>query len=178
VVELHTPALDGRRGKAPGSADRARASIRYFPGLLLAAAVGSVMSGASSFLLAGATTFVNDLHIPFRGGQEDLSEAHLVGVTRATIPAFGLLAATIAYGGIDIITIDTPGTGIMSVPFAGIVSMLWDGTTREAGLPGFVGGGVVFVVRAFVLGEPALFGEGPSRRPSRRPRPRWWPSSD
>ncbi|MWG35642.1 sodium:solute symporter family protein [Halomarina oriensis] len=129
-------------------------------GLLLAAAVGSVMSGADSFLLAGATTFVNDLYVPLRGGQEDLSDAHLVGVTRATILGFGLLAATIAYSGIDIIAINTLGMGIMSVLFAGIVSMLWSGTTREAGLPGFVVGGVVFVVWAFVLGEPALFGEG------------------
>lgn len=129
-------------------------------GLLLAAAVGSVMSGADSFLLAGATTFVNDLYIPLRGGQEDFSEAHLVAVTRATILTFGLIAAVIAFSGVEIIAINTLGMGIMSVLFAGIVSMLWDGTTREAGLPGFVIGGVVFVIWAFVLGEPALFGEG------------------
>ena len=129
-------------------------------GLLLAAAVGSVMSGADSFLLAGATTFVNDLYIPLRGGRETLSERHLVGVTRATILAFGLIAAVIAFSGIEIIAINTLGMGIMSVLFAGIASMLWDGTTREAGLPGFVVGGIVFVIWAFVLGEPALFGQG------------------
>lgn len=130
-------------------------------GLLLAAAVGSVMSGADSFLLAGATTFVNDLYIPLRGGRENVSEAHLVGVTRATILGFGLVAAVVAFSGVEIIAINTLGMGIMSVLFAGIVSVLWSGTTREAGLPGFVVGGVVFVVWAFVLGEPALFGEGP-----------------
>lgn len=129
-------------------------------GLLLAAAVGSVMSGADSFLLAGATTFVNDLYIPLRGGQENLSESHLVAMTRATILVFGLTAAIIAFSGTEIIAINTLGMGIMSVLFAGIVSMLWSGTTREAGLPGFIVGGVVFVIWAFVLGEPALFGEG------------------
>lgn len=129
-------------------------------GLLLAAAVGSVMSGADSFLLAGATTFVNDLYIPLRGGREGFSDAHLVGMTRATILGFGLIAAVIAYSGIEIIAINTLGMGIMSVLFAGIVSLLWDGTTRESGLPGFIVGGVVFVIWAFVLGEPALFGQG------------------
>ncbi|AEH36153.1 hypothetical protein [Halopiger xanaduensis] len=33
----------------------------------------------------------------------------------------------------------------MSVLFAGLVLMLWDGTVREAGLPGFVVG-LVFVI--------------------------------
>ena len=129
-------------------------------GLLLAAAVGSVMSGADSFLLAGATTFVNDLYIPLRGGRSGLSDAHLVAVTRATILGFGLIAAVIAFSGIEIIAINTLGMGIMSVLFAGIVSLLWDGTTRESGLPGFIVGGIVFVVWAFVLGEPELFGQG------------------
>lgn len=129
-------------------------------GLLLAAAVGSVMSGADSFLLAGATTFVNDLYIPLRGSREEFSDAHLVAVTRATILGFGLIAAIIAFSGIEIIAINTLGMGIMSVLFAGIVSLLWDGTTRKSGLPGFIVGGTVFVIWAFVLGEPALFGQG------------------
>ncbi len=130
-------------------------------GLLLAAAVGAVMSGADSFLLAGATTFVNDLYVPLRGGKEGLSERHLVSVTRLTILVFGVAAAVVALSGIEIIAINTLGMGIMSVLFAGIAAMLWDGTRREAGLPGFVVGGVVFVVWAFGLGEPALFGQGP-----------------
>jgi SSS family solute:Na+ symporter len=129
-------------------------------GLLLAAAVGSVMSGADSFLLAGATSFVNDLYIPYRGGKENLSDAHLVRVTRLTILTFGLGAAVIALSGVSIIAINTLGMGVMSVLFAGILSMLWSGTNRRAGFPGFVVGGVVFVIWQFVLGEPALFGQG------------------
>nr|WP_305794606.1 sodium:solute symporter family protein [Halomarina rubra] len=129
-------------------------------GLLLAAAVGAIMSGADSFLLAGATTFVNDLYIPARGGREGLSEAHLVRTVRVTILVFGIGAALIALSGIRIITINTLGMGIMSVLFAGIVSLLWSGTRRAAGLPAFVVGGLVFVVWQFLLGEPTLFGEG------------------
>lgn len=129
-------------------------------GLLLAAAVGSVMSGADSFLLAGATSFVNDLYIPFRGGKENLPEAHLVRVTRLTILVFGIGAALIALSGVSIIAINTLGMGIMSVLFAGILSMTWSGTRREAGLPGFIVGGVVFTIWQFGLGEPTLFGQG------------------
>jgi SSS family solute:Na+ symporter len=129
-------------------------------GLLLAAAVGSVMSGADSFLLAGATSFVNDLYIPFRGGKEQLSEKHLVLVTRLTIFVFGIGAALVALSGISIIAINTLGMGIMSVLFAGIVAMLWSGTKRKAGLPGFIVGGVTFGIWQFGLGEPELFGQG------------------
>ncbi|MFC7157208.1 sodium:solute symporter [Halomarina halobia] len=129
-------------------------------GLLLAAAVGSVMSGADSFLLAGATSFVNDLYVPYRGGKENVTDAHLVKVTRLTILVFGIGAALIALSGVSIIAINTLGMGIMSVLFAGILSMLWRGTKRDAGLPGFVVGGIVFVIWQFGLGEPALFGQG------------------
>ena len=131
-----------------------------FAGLLLAAAVSAVITGADSFLLAGATSFVNDVYIPYRGGQEDVSDDHLVRVTRLTILAFGIGAALIALSGVRIIAINTLGMGIMSVLFAGLVMMLWDGTVREAGLPGFVVGGIVFVIWEFVLGSPELFGEG------------------
>ncbi|WP_272913441.1 sodium:solute symporter family protein [Halococcus sediminicola] len=130
-------------------------------GLLLAAAVGGVMSGADSFLLAGATTFVNDLYIPLRGGAENLSETHLVRMTRGAILVFGIGAALVALSGIRIVAVENIGLGIMSVLFAGILAMLWKGTKREAGLPGFIVGGAVFVLWNFVLGEPALFGEGP-----------------
>ena len=129
-------------------------------GLLLAAAVASVMTGADSFLLAGATTFVNDVYVPFRGGRESLSNEHLVRVTRLTVLAFGVLAALIALSGIEIVAVNTLGMGLMSVLFAGLAAMLWSRTTRESGLAGFVAGGIVFVVWAFVLGEPELFGEG------------------
>jgi SSS family solute:Na+ symporter len=132
-----------------------------FAGLLLAAAVGGVMSGADSFLLAGATTFVNDLYIPFRGGTGNVSETHLVRVTRGAILVFGIGAALVALSGIRIVAVESIGLGIMSVLFAGIVAMLWSGTKREAGLPGFIVGGGVFVLWHFVLGEPALFGQGP-----------------
>ena len=132
-----------------------------FAGLLLAAAVGGVMSGADSFLLAGATTFVNDLYLPYRGGSEGVSEAHLVRMTRGAILVFGIGAALIALSGIRIVAVESIGLGIMSVLFAGILAMFWDGTKREAGLPGFVVGGLVFVLWHFGLGEPALLGEGP-----------------
>ncbi|RKD93630.1 sodium:solute symporter family protein [Halopiger aswanensis] len=131
-----------------------------FAGLLLAAAVSSVITGADSFLLAGATSFVNDLYIPLRGGQDQLADAHLVVVTRLTIVGFGVGAALIAFSGIEIIVINTLGMGIMSVLFAGLVMMLWDGTVREAGLPGFIVGGLVFVVWEFGLGSPEFFGQG------------------
>ena len=130
-------------------------------GLLLAAAIGGVMSGADSFLLAGATTFVNDLYLPYRGGTGNVSAAHLVRMTRVAILVFGIGAAAIALSGIKIIAVESIGLGIMSVLFAGVVALFWDGTTREAGLPGFVVGGIVFAVWHFVLGEPALFGQGP-----------------
>jgi SSS family solute:Na+ symporter len=132
-----------------------------FAGLLLAAAVGGVMSSADSFLLAGATTFVNDLYLPYCGGAEDVSTAHLVRVTRLVVLVFGIVAALIALSGKRIIAIESIGLGIMSVLFAGIVTLFWDGTKRKAGLPGFIVGGSVFVIWHFVLGEPALFGEGP-----------------
>lgn len=131
-----------------------------FAGLLLAAAVSAVITGADSFLLAGATSFVNDIYVPYRGGQESVSDDHLVLVTRLTVLAFGIVAALIALSGIEIIAINTLGMGIMSVLFAGLVMMLWSGTVREAGLPAFVVGGIVFVVWEFLLGSPELFGEG------------------
>lgn len=131
-----------------------------FAGLLLAAAVSSVITGADSFLLAGATSFINDLYIPFRGGTENLSDDHLVLVTRLTIIGFGVGAALIALSGIQIIVINTLGMGIMSVLFAGLVMMLWDGTVRESGLPAFIVGGLVFVFWEFYLGSPEFFGEG------------------
>ncbi|WP_049927178.1 sodium:solute symporter family protein [Halopiger goleimassiliensis] len=131
-----------------------------FAGLLLAAAVSSVITGADSFLLAGATSFINDLYIPLRGGRDTLTDAHLVLTTRLTIVGFGVGAALIAFSGIEIIVINTLGMGIMSVLFAGLVMMLWDGTVREAGLPGFVAGGLVFVIWEFGLGSPEFFGEG------------------
>ncbi len=130
-------------------------------GLLQAAAVGAVMSGADSMLLAGATTFVNDLYIPLRGGIENVSQTHLVFVTRVVITVFGIGAALIALSGVGIVVIDNLGMGVMSVLFAGILAMFWSGTKREAGLPGFLVGGTVFVFWYFVLGEPAFFGEGP-----------------
>ncbi len=130
-------------------------------GMLLAAAVGGVMSGADSFLLAGATTFVNDLYIPARGGTGAMSERHLVRATRTAILVFGIGAAVIALTGIKIIAIESIGLGIMSVLFAGILSMFWEGTKRKAGLPGFLVGGVTFVIWHFGLGEPALFNQGP-----------------
>ncbi len=132
-----------------------------FAGILLAAAVGGVMSSADSFLLAGATTFVNDLYLPFRGGSDAVSETHLVRVTRLVILFFGFGAALIALSGISIIAVESIGLGIMSVLFAGILAMFWRKTKREAGLVGFIVGGVVFVLWHFVLGEPPLFGEGP-----------------
>lgn len=132
-----------------------------FAGILLAAAVGGVMSSADSFLLAGATTFVNDLYLPFRGGSDAVSEEHLIRVTRLSILVFGFGAALVALSGIDIIAIESIGLGIMSVLFAGILALFWKRTKREAGLVGFIVGGVVFVCWHFVLGEPALFGEGP-----------------
>lgn len=131
-----------------------------FAGLLLAAAVSSVITGADSFLLAGATSFINDLYIPLRGGSDELSDSHLVLVTRLTIIGFGVGAALIALSGTKIIVINTLGMGLMSVLFAGLVMMLWDGTVREAGLPGFLVGGLVFVIWEFSLGSPALFGQG------------------
>jgi len=129
-------------------------------GLLLAAAVSSVITGADSFLLAGATSFINDIYIPFRGGQGDLSDDHLVLVTRLTIIGFGVGAALIALSGVEIIVINTLGMGIMSVLFAGLVMMLWDGTVKESGLPAFIVGGVVFSIWEFYLGSPEFFGEG------------------
>jgi SSS family solute:Na+ symporter len=130
-------------------------------GLLLAAAVGGVMSSADSFLLAGATTFVNDLYLPYCDGGEDVSTEHLVRVTRVVVLVFGIVAALIALSGTRIIAIESIGLGIMSVLFAGIVTLFWDSTKREAGLPGFIVGGIVFVIWHFVLGEPALFRQGP-----------------
>ena len=59
------------------------------------------------------------------------------------------------------VAVKSIGLGIMSVLFAGILAMFWDGAKREAGLPGFVVGGAVFVLWHFGLGEPALFGQGP-----------------
>lgn len=132
-----------------------------FAGLLLAAAIGGVMSGADSFLLAAATTFVNDLYIPFRGGTGSVSEHHLVRATRVAILVFGIGAAMIALTGIKIIAVESVGLGIMSVLFAGIIAMFLPGTKREAGLPGFLVGGMAFVVWHFGLGEPALFNQGP-----------------
>jgi len=131
-----------------------------FAGLLLAAAVSSVITGADSFLLAGATSFVNDLYIPMRGGIDDIPNSRLVLVTRLTIIAFGIGAALIALSGIQIIVINTLGMGIMSVLFAGLVMMLWDGTVRESGLPAFIVGGLTFVFWEFYLGSPEFFGEG------------------
>lgn len=131
-----------------------------FAGVLLAAAVSAVITGADSFLLAGATTFINDVYIPLRSDVEDFDSDHLVRVTRVTVVVFGIGAAAIASSGIEIIVINTLGMGIMSVLFAGLVMMLWDGTIREAGLPGFVVGGGVFVIWEFLLGSPAFFGEG------------------
>ncbi|HET7324830.1 MAG TPA: sodium:solute symporter family protein, partial [Halococcus sp.] len=132
-----------------------------FAGILLAAAVGGVMSSADSFLLAGATTFVNDLYLPFRGGSDAVSEAHLVRITRLVILVFGFGAALVALSGISIIAVESIGLGIMSVLFAGILTLFWKRTKREAGLVGFLVGGVVFVIWQFVLSEPALFHEGP-----------------
>ena len=131
-----------------------------FGGLLLAAAVGAVMSGADSMLLAGATTFVNDLYIPLRGGMETVSQDHLVLATRTVITVFGIGAALIALSGVEIVAIDNLGMGVMSVLFAGILAIFWSKTRRAAGLPGLLVGGAVFVVWHFVLGEPAFFGEG------------------
>lgn len=132
-----------------------------FGGLLLAAAVGAVMSGADSMLLAGATTFVNDLYVPLRGGMETVSQSHLVLVTRVVITVFGIGAALIALSGVGIVVIDNLGMAVMSVLFAGVLAMFWSHTKREAGLPGFLVGGVVFVYWDVILGEPAFFGEGP-----------------
>lgn len=132
-----------------------------FGGLLLAATVGAIMSSADSFLLSGATSFVNDIYIPARGGRDDLSETHLVAISRATILVFGIGAAVIALSGVRIIAIDSLGIGVMSVLFAGVATLHWEKTTRESGLPGFIVGGIVFVIWDFVLDEPSLFGEGP-----------------
>lgn len=129
-------------------------------GLLLAAAVASVMTGADSFLLAGATTFVNDLYAPLRGGRQAISNDHLLRVTRLTILAFGVGAALIALSGIEIVAINTLGMGLMSVLFAGVVTLFWHRTTRRSAFAGFVVGGITFVVWVFVLGEPEFFGEG------------------
>lgn len=129
-------------------------------GLLLAAAVASVMTGADSFLLAGATTFVNDLYVPLKGGRETISNKHLVRVTRLTVLAFGVGAAFIALSGIEIVAINTLGMGLMSVLFAGVIALFWRRTTRWSALAGFVVGGITFAVWVFVLGEPTFFGEG------------------
>ena len=129
-------------------------------GILLAAAVGAVMSGADSMLLAGATTFVNDLYVPSQGGMENLSQAHLVRVTRLVILVFGIGAAVIALSGVEIVVIDNLGMGIMSVLFAGVAALFWRHTDRRAGFPAMLVGGAVFVVWRFLLGEPEFFGEG------------------
>ena len=129
-------------------------------GILLAAAVGAVMSGADSMLLAGATTFVNDIYVPWRGGMETVSQAHLVRVTRVVILVFGVGAAVIALSGVEIVVIDNLGMGVMSVLFAGVLALFWQHTDRRAGFPGLLVGGAVFVVWRFLLGEPEFFGEG------------------
>ena len=129
-------------------------------GILLAAAVGAVMSGADSMLLAGATTFVNDIYIPWRGGMETVSQAHLVRVTRFVILVFGIGAAVIALSGVEIVVIDNLGMGVMSVLFAGVLALFWQHTDRRAGFPGLIVGGIVFVVWQFLLREPEFFGEG------------------
>ena len=79
--------------------------------------------------------------------------------TRTVITVFGIGAALIALSGVEIVAIDNLGMGVMSVLFAGILAIFWSKTRRAAGLPGLLVGGAVFVVRHFVLGEPAFFGE-------------------
>jgi SSS family solute:Na+ symporter len=131
-------------------------------GILLAAAVAAVMSGADSFLLAASTTFVNDIYVPLRGGKESCSDREIVLTSRISILAFGLLAALVALSGINIVPINTLGMGLMAAPiFVALMYAMWKKTLKKAALPSIIIGGIAFAIwefgaqRAFNV-EPAV----------------------
>jgi SSS family solute:Na+ symporter len=124
--------------------------------LLLAAAVAAVMSGADSFLLAGSTTFVNDLYIPARertGGV--CSDRERVLVSRLVVLVLGLISALIALSGINIVPVNTMGMALMGAPVAVALGMLlWEKTRAITAVPGILVGAVVFGVWEFAMKEP------------------------
>ena len=133
-----------------------------FAGILLAAAVAAVMSGADSFLLAASTTFVNDIYIPLRGGRERCTDQEIVLTSRISILVFGLLAALVALSGINIVPINTLGMGLMAAPiFVALLYAMWKKTVKKAALPSIIIGGIAFAIwefgtqRAFNI-EPAV----------------------
>jgi SSS family solute:Na+ symporter len=162
---LFTAAM-GMLAKATGPADLdgrlafAWAVENHLPSvaaaLLLAAAVAAVMSGADSFLLAGSTTFVNDIYIPARErGGVTCSEGERVLVSRLVVVVLGLLAALIALSGVNIVPVNTMGMALMGAPVAVALAMLlWAKTRAVSAAPGIVVGAIVFAVWEFALGEP------------------------
>lgn len=124
--------------------------------LLLAAAVAAVMSGADSFLLAGSTTFVNDIYIPVRERSgASCSEGERVLVSRLVVVVLGLLAAFIALSGVNIVPVNTMGMALMGAPVAvALAMMLWNKTRAVSAVPGIFLGAIVFAVWEFGLGEP------------------------
>lgn len=123
-------------------------------GVLLAAAVAAVMSGADSFLLSGSTAFVNDIYRPIRG-ENNCTDRELVLVSRISIVAFGLVAALIGLSGINIVPINTMGMGLMGAPiFVALVFALWRKTTINSVVPAIITGSIAFSIWEFVLGRP------------------------
>lgn len=123
-------------------------------GVLLAAAVAAVMSGADSFLLSGSTAFVNDIYRPLRG-ENNCTDGELIVVSRLSIVGFGIIAAFVGLSGINIVPVNTMGMALMGAPiFVALIFALWRKTTMNSAVPAIVIGGVAFVIWEFILGEP------------------------
>lgn len=123
-------------------------------GVLLAAAVAAVMSGADSFLLSGSTSFVNDVYRPLRG-ESRCTDRELILVSRLSIVAFGLVAALIGLSGINIVPVNTMGMGLMGAPiFVALVFAFWRKTAMNSAVPAILVGSIAFSIWEFVLGRP------------------------
>lgn len=124
--------------------------------ILLAAAVAAVMSGADSFLLAGATSFVNDIYLPLkeRNGRV-CSETEGILVSRVAVIILGLLAALVALSGLNIVPVNTMGMALMAAPiFMAVLFLFWKRTRVNSAVPGIIVGAAAFILWEFVLNKP------------------------
>lgn len=124
-------------------------------GLLLAAAVSAVMTGAMSFLMAASMTLTNDIYIPLKGGYAKTSEEELLLVSRLAVIGVAAVAVVISLTGINIVPINTMGMGLMGAPVGvALLFSLWRKTARVSAIWGMLCGGAAFAYWEFVALRP------------------------
>jgi sodium/proline symporter len=134
-------------------------------GLLVAAVFAAIMSTADSQLLVGASGVVRDIYQRMIRSDEEVSERHLVRLSRLTVAVMCLVGVGLLYlpGAEDLVfwlvLFAWGGLGASFGP-AVLAALFWRGTTAAGVMAGIVVGAVTTVAWYYIPGLTDLIYEG------------------